>query len=291
MHTDELAIDEVLVRRLLSTQFPVWAELPLARVLPAGTDNAIFRLGDTMSVRMARRNGPKVPGGKDLDWLPRLAPLLPLQVPTPLAQGVPSEHYPWYWSVYTWVEGETQPVEAIDPTQAARDLAGFIAALQSVDGTEAPSGRGVPLVERDKGFRYWLSRVDIDATDAAAISTQWENSLAAPVWDGPPLWHHGDLDVRNWLVRDRRLSGVVDWDCMGVGDPACDVMVAWKLHSAEARDAFHDALKVDDATWARARGWVLSQAVAALGYYTPSNNPILHAEAIRWLELVLSERS
>jgi aminoglycoside phosphotransferase (APT) family kinase protein len=93
--------------------------------------------------------------------------------------------------------------------------------------------------------------------------------------------------VRNWLVRDGRITGVIDWECMGVGDPACDVMVAWKLHSAAARDAFRDSLGIDDATWQRARGWVLSQAVAILAYYTPENNPLLFGEAECWLDLVL----
>jgi aminoglycoside phosphotransferase (APT) family kinase protein len=123
------------------------------------------------------------------------------------------------------------------------------------------------------------------------VTDAWERALAAPPWDGPPTWHHGDLDVRNWLVRDGRISGVIDWGAMGVGDPACDVMVAWKLHSAAARDAFRDALPTDDATWERARGWVVWQAVAALAYYTPENNAALYREAERWLDLVLAERA
>jgi aminoglycoside phosphotransferase (APT) family kinase protein len=122
------------------------------------------------------------------------------------------------------------------------------------------------------------------------VTAAWKRALAAPPWDGPPVWHHGDLDARNWLVRDGRIGGVVDWGSMGVGDPACDVMVAWKLHSPAARDAFREALPTDDATWERARGWVLSQAVAILVYYTPENNPSLFGEAERWLALVLSER-
>ena len=122
------------------------------------------------------------------------------------------------------------------------------------------------------------------------MTVEWERALAAPPWDGPPVWHHGDLDARNWLVRDGRICGVIDWGSMGVGDPACDVMVAWKLHSAAARDAFREALPTDDATWERARGWALSQAVAILAYYTPENNPTLYREAESWLGLVLSER-
>lgn len=174
----------------------------------------------------------------------------------------------------------------IDAIEAARDLAVFVAALQRVDPVGAPRGRGIPLDERDAEIQRWLARFDGDQT----VREEWERALAAPPWEGPPVWHHGDLDMRNWLVRDGRISGVIDWGAMGVGDPACDVMVAWKLGSGVARDAFREALPTDDATWERARGWALSQAVAILAYYTPENNPALHREAEAWLELVLSER-
>jgi aminoglycoside phosphotransferase (APT) family kinase protein len=284
MHADELEIDEALVRRLLAEQFPEWADLPLSRVEPAGTVNAIFRLGDELSVRLPRRKGRAEPGSKELDWLPKLAPHLPLEIPVPVAQGRPSRAYPWFWDVYTWVEGETEPVEAIEAVQAARDLAALVGALQRVNPAGAPQGRGVPLAQRDEEIRYWLARFDGDPL----VSEEWERALAAPPWEGPPVWHHGDLDVRNWLVRAGRICAVIDWGSMGVGDPACDVMVAWKLHSREARDAFRKALPTDDATWERARGWALSQAVAALAYYTSENNPALYTEAESWLELVLA---
>ena len=285
MHEDEIEIDEALVRRLLAEQFPQWRDLSISRVEPSGTVNAIFRLGDELSTRFPRRDGPTEPGGKEHDWLPTLAPLLPLEVPVPVAQGRPSSDYPFFWDVYMWVEGETAPVEHIDAIQAARDLAAFVAALQQVDPAGAPRGRGISLVERDKEIRYWLAKFEGDR----AVFAEWERALAAPPWEGPPVWHHGDIDVRNWLVRDGRICAVIDWGSMGVGDPACDVMVAWKLHSRAARDAFREALPTDDATWERARGWVLSQAVAALAYYTPENNPALYHEAGRWLNLVLSE--
>jgi aminoglycoside phosphotransferase (APT) family kinase protein len=285
MHADELEIDEALVRRLLVEQFPEWADWPLSRVEPAGTVNAIFRLGDELSVRLARRKGPSEPGGKEFDWLPRLAPLLPVEIPVPVAQGRPSGDYPWFWEIHKWVEGERVPVEEIDEMQAALDLAALVGALQQVSSAGAPPGRGIPLAERDKEIRHWLARFDGDPT----VTTRWDRALAAPPWGGPPVWHHGDLDARNWVVRDGRISGVIDWGSMGVGDPACEVMVAWKLHSAAARDAFREALPTDDATWERARGWALSQAVAALAYYTPENNPTLYHEAESWLGLVLSE--
>jgi len=286
MHLDELEIDETLARRLLASQFPEWADLALRRVEPRGTVNAIFRLGQELSLRLPRRNGPTTPGSKELDWLPRLAPLLPVEVPVPVAQGRPSDDYPWFWEIHRWVEGETVPVTEIDAVQAARDLASLVGTLQRIGPDGAPPGRGIPLAERDPEIRSWLSRFRGDPR----VTAEWERALAAPPWDGAPVWHHGDLDMRNWLVRHGRITGVVDWGAMGVGDPACDVMVAWKLHSPAARDAFRDALPTDEATWERARGWALSQAVAILAYYTTENNPVLVHEAQSWLDLVLSDR-
>lgn len=286
MHADEIELDSSLVRRLVASQFPQWADLPLRRVEPGGTVHFIFRLGDDLSVRLPRRDGPTQPGSDELEWLPRLASVLPVEIPVPVAEGRPTADYPWCWEIHRWVEGETVPVEEIDAIQAARDLAAFVAALQEVSPAGAPRGRGIPLAERDHGIRPRLSKFDGDPR----VTAEWERALAAPPWDGPPVWHHGDLDARNWLVRDGRISGVIDWGSMGVGDPACDVMVAWKLHSPAARDAFRAALPTDEATWERARGWAVSQAVAALSYYTPESNPALYHEAESWLGLVLSER-
>jgi aminoglycoside phosphotransferase (APT) family kinase protein len=286
MHVDERDIDEMLVRHLLDEQFPQWAGRPLRRVDPSGTVNAIFRLGDDLSVRLPRREGPTKAGGKEFDWLPRLAPLLPVDIPIPVAEGRPNADYPWFWQIHTWVDGEAMPVEEIDVMQAARDLAAVVAALQQMSPAGAPPGRGIPLAERDRDIQYWLARFKGDPV----VRAEWERALAAPPWGGPPVWHHGDLDVRNWLLCDGRISGVIDWGSMGIGDPACDVMVAWKLHSAAARDAFRESLPTDDATWERARGWALSQAIAILAYYTPENNESLYREAENWLELVLAER-
>jgi len=285
MHADELELDEALVRRLLAEQFPEWAELPLQRIEPSGTVNAIFRLGDGLSARLPRKEGPTEPGGVELEWLPKLASRLPVEVPVPLAQGRPGANYPWFWEIHSWVEGEVVPVDEIDAVQAARDLAALVLALQRVDPTGAPPGRGIPLAVRDEQMRHWWARFDGDARAWEA----WQRALGAPPWDGPPVWHHGDLDCRNWVVRNGRIMGVIDWGSMGVGDPACDVMVAWKLHSAAARDAFREALRTDDGAWERARGWAVSQAVAALSYYTAENNPSLYHEAEAWLALALSD--
>jgi aminoglycoside phosphotransferase (APT) family kinase protein len=296
MHADELDIDVPLVRRLLAGQFPRWADLPIKPVRPMGTDNALYRVGDDMVVRLPRREQTSTTLEKERRWLPRLAPLLPLAVPVPLAEGMPAEGYPFAWSVYTWLNGENATTERIaNVGQLATDLAQFVAALQRIDPTGGPSPgehnffRGEPLARRDAATRAAIAsleaEIDVDAATAA-----WKNALRAPEWQRPPVWIHGDLDSRNLLVEDGRLSAVLDFGSLGVGDPACDVMVVWKVLSADTRDIFRTALSVDEATWARSRGWALSQAVIALAYYTLETNPVLVREAQRWMADVLADR-
>ena len=222
---------------------------------------------------------------------------MPLAVPVPLALGEPADGYPFVWSIYTWLEGETATVERIaDPDQAATDLARFVAALQRIDPTDGPppgehnSFRGEPLASRDESTRNAISTLS-GSIDVDAVTAVWDAALGAPDWPGAPVWIHGDLDSRNLLVREGRLSAVIDFGCLGVGDPACDVMVAWKLLSTETRDIFRAELSVDEATWARGRGWALSQALGALAYYTLETNPVLVGEAHRWMAEVLADRA
>lgn len=295
MPADEVETDVALVGRLLASQFPEWAGLPVEPVPFFGTDNAIYRLGSDMAVRLPRREKNTLQLEKERRWLPRLAPLLPLAIPAPLANGKPAETFPFEWSVYRWLEGETATSERIaDLAQAAADLAGFIAALQRVDPTDGPppgehnSFRGVPLATRDEATRAAIA--SLGATiDADAVTGAWEAALSAPEWNRPPVWVHGDLDARNLLVERGRLSAVIDFGCLGVGDPACDVMVAWKVLSAHTRESFRTALSVDEATWARSRGWALSQALIALAYYNLETNPVLVREARGWLAEVLAD--
>jgi len=295
MHADELDVEVGLVRRLLAEQFPEWADLPLEPVLPLGTDNANFRLGDELLVRLPRRPRTCVTLEKERRWLPRLAPHLPLAVPTPVAEGVATDGYPFAWSVYRWLAGETATVAPIaDPLQLAHDLAELIAALWRIDSSEGPPPgehnffRGEPLAARDEAMRVGVAAL-ADEVDMDAVTAAWDDALAAPEWQRAPVWIHGDLDARNLLVQDRRLSAVIDWGSAGVGDPACDVMVAWKVLQPGARDSFRAALDVDDATWTRGRGWALSQAIGALAYYTEETNAVLVSEARRWLAAVLAD--
>jgi aminoglycoside phosphotransferase (APT) family kinase protein len=293
MHADEVDTDVSLVRRLLAAQFPHWADLPIEPVPSVGTDNAIYRLGDDMAVRLPRIHWAAGQVGKEHQWLPKLAPLLPLAIPAPLAKGIPGEGYPWHWSVCVWLEGESATIERItDPLQAAKQLAQFMTALQSIDPTGGPCAidhnlRGVPLARRDAATREAIAAL-YGMLDVAAVTMAWEDALQAPEWDRAPVWFHGDMLPGNVLVERGRLSAVIDFGGLGVGDPACDLMIAWSLFSGESRDMFRVALQVDDATWARGRGHALSQALIFIPYYLDTN-PVGVRNAWRAIDEVLSD--
>jgi aminoglycoside phosphotransferase (APT) family kinase protein len=297
LHPDELDIDVPLVRRLLAAQLPQWADLPLRPVVSSGSDNALYRLGDDLAVRLPLRVGRTVDSlEKECEWLPRLAPLLPLAVPLPLAMGAPGEGYPCRWAVYSWLEGEAATVGNLDdPHVAARDLARFLAALQRIDTTGAPSAgehnffRGVPLAARDAGTRSAIAALD-GKIDVAAVTAAWEAALGVPDWDRPPVWIHGDFSDGNLLAARGRFSGAIDFGGIAVADPACDLMAAWCFLPAEAREVFRAELSVDDATWARGRGWALSVALIALPYYW-TTNPVRVAVSLRRIEEVLADHA
>ena len=294
MHIDEVNVDVSLVSRLLAVQFPHWADLPIEPVHSAGTDNAIFRIGDEMSVRLPRILNASGQVDKEDQWLPKLAPHLPLAIPVPLAIGIPGEGYPWQWSVYNWLEGENATIEHIaDPYRAALDLAHFISALQRVDPTGGPppssynSFRGEPLATRDTETRSAIASLD-DLLDTEAATAAWEAALQVPAWDSPPVWIHGDLSPLNLLVKHGQISAVIDFGCLGVGDPACDLQIAWNLFSVQTRDVFRTALTIDDAMWARGRGWALSVGLIALPYYQ-NTNPVLAGISRRTIDEVLAD--
>ncbi len=293
MHADEVHTDSALVRTLLAAQFPQWAQLPIAAVPSSGTDNALFRLGDDMVVRLPRIHWAVEQVAKEQRWLPVLAPNLPLAIPEPLALGEPALGYPWQWSVYRWLDGDTVAPGRLDDMQhAATELANFIAALQRIDATDGPppgahnSNRGEPLTVRDAGTRQAIAALE-GIIDRVAVTAAWEDGLNVPTWDGAPVWVHGDLAATNLLVRDGRLCAVIDFGCLGIGDPAVDLMVAWEF-LAPVRETFRAALAVDDATWVRGRGWALTTALVALPYYMDTN-PILVASARRRIEAVLTD--
>lgn len=273
IHADQIETDEFVVRRLLADQFPQWADLPLTAVPSSGTENAIYRLGDEMVVRLPYRPVRDEQIEKLDHWLPRLAPHLPLRIPEPLARGAPTREYPAAWSVVRWLEGEEASLERLaDPIEAARTLAAFVRALIAVDATGGPGPgthnffRGVPLAARDDMTRKSIGESE-GLVDTRAVMQAWEHDLAAPVWDRPPTWLHGDLVPDNLLLTDGRLNAVIDWGGLGVGDPATDLLPAWTGFRGASREAYREALGFDDATWSRGRGLALSTSIVALPYY------------------------
>jgi aminoglycoside phosphotransferase (APT) family kinase protein len=274
MHDGEVETDVWLVRRLLAGQFPQWAHLPIRLVDSYGTDHDIYRLGDGLSARLPRIEWAIGQARREAKWLPRLAPHLPLDVPAQVAMGEPAEGYPFEWSVYEWLPGENANATIDDLERAAVDLAEFVRALRAVDTSDAhprsQGSRGAPLEEVDAVVRRSIDELG-DRIDRDAAVMSWDESVNAPAWDGEELWVHGDLLPGNLLVVDGRLSAVIDWGGLNVGDPACDLQPAWNVFDDASRERYRMELDVDDASWVRGRGWALCQAVVALPYYWDTN--------------------
>ena len=295
LRPDGVNIDAALVRRLIATQFPRWADLPVRPVEVGGWDNRTFHLGEHMTVRLPSAARYALQVEKEQRWLPKLAPLLPLPIPVSLAKGAPAEGYPWQWSVYRWLEGETATVGRIaDLRRFATALAEFLNALRRIDPAGGPPPgrhnffRGGPLTVYDAETRQAVAALDgrVDADAALAV---WEAALGAK-WGGPPVWFHGDVAFGNLLVEGGRLAAVIDFGTSGVGDPACDLAIAWTLFGGESRDAFRAALGPDDATWARGRGWTLWKGLITLAEHIDAD-PIMAGEARRVIDEVLADHA
>ncbi|MEU1686503.1 aminoglycoside phosphotransferase family protein [Micromonospora sp. NPDC005707] len=289
MHVDEVRTDAALVRRLIAGQFPRWADRPVTPVPSGGTDNAIYRLGDELTVRLPRIASAVKQVEFEHEWLPVLAKHLPVAVPQPCAVGRPADGYPWPWAVHRWVDGEHPTGGNTDPRGFAADLGELVGGLRRADTAGARTGyRSGPLSGRDEYLREWTEAAR-GMVDTDAVLAIWEDALAAPAWDGPPVWTHGDLLAGNVLVRGGRLRGVIDFGAAGVGDPACDAMAAWTLLDSDTRDVFRETAGFDDATWARGKGWALT-FISALTYYRETN-PTMYALAKRAVGAVLSDRA
>ena len=264
---DAPAVNASLVRRLVADQFPQWADLEVRAVEEDGHDNSTFHLGDELSVRMPRRNLDADHLAIEHEWLPRLAPLLPLPIPVPVGMGTPGLGYGFPWLVNRWISGHNSSPDLIaDLTEFAKDLAGFLNTLMAIDATDAPTPgrityfRGCDPFFYDGDVRRCLGKLGnrIDARSATAV---WEAALDARS-DRLPVWFHGDVAVDNLLVDDiGRLCGVIDFGQMAAGDPACDVTIAWTLFTDSSREVFRSELAVDEATWVRGRGWGIWKAL------------------------------
>jgi aminoglycoside phosphotransferase (APT) family kinase protein len=290
----ETTLDVPLVRRLVCGQFPHLADREIAPLVTAGTDNAIYRLGDDLAVRLPLRESAAPQIAREQRWLPHLAPHLPLTIPEPLWAGVAAEGYPWPWSIRRWLDGRDAAHAGVpNRLQAAKDLGGFLTALRAIDARGGPPagranhGRGLPLARLDKRVRGDLARLGGEIDVGPPLSA-WDEALSAPAWSGPGAWLHGDLHPSNLLVRDGRIVAVLDFGLLGVGDPAADLFVGWSLLDAPARAVFRDAAAADDAMWKRGRGWAVFNAVIALAFYLKTN-PVLYQMARRTLAEIASQ--
>jgi len=262
-------IDATLVKRLIAAQFPQWSHLPVTPVEIDGWDNRTYRLGDDLTVRLPTAAGYVPAVDKENEWLPRLAPSLPVAIPTIVAKGVPGEGYPFPWSIRGWIQGETAAQARIDDmAQFATSVAEFLLALQRCDSSGGPAAgehswyRGAAPAHYDEETRRCLTELQghVDTDRAAAV---WDAALAAE-WHGEPVWFHGDIAAGNLLAVDGKLVAVIDFGTSGVGDPACDLVIAWTDFTGESRRVFRTAMEQDEGTWARARGWLLWKSLLVL---------------------------
>ena len=292
---EQPVIDDTLVRRMVTTQFPHWADLPVRSVAAGGWDNRSFHLGDEMIVRLPSSADYAAQVEKEHRWLPKLAPLLPLPIPTPLAMGKPASGYPWRWSIYRWIDGDTATPERIrDLSGFAASLAQFLVALQRIDPTGGPAPglhnffRGGSLTTYDAETRQAIAVLS-GKIDTAAATEVWEAALRTTC-NRSPVWIHGDVSAGNLLVQEGRLSSVIDFGMLGVGDPACDLSIAWTLFDGESREAFRAMLPLDPDTWARGRAWALWKAlIVAAGL--AETNAVEASVSWRIIDRVLEERS
>lgn len=266
---DKSEITPELIRLLLREQFPQWAALPIRPVDKDGWDNLTMRLGDTMSVRFPSADMYASQVAKEHRWLPALAPHLPVPIPHPLGKGRPGPRFPRPWSVYEWLAGRPAVPQAVaDPVRLAEEVGGFLTALHRIDATGGPAAgeqsfyRGAGPGHWDESARAAIGALD-DLIDAPAALDLWQTATSSD-WDAPPVWFHGDMAGSNLLVRDGRLSAVIDFGTCGVGDPACDLVIAWSLFHGESRESFRRIVALDEQTWARARGWMLWKAAVTL---------------------------
>ncbi|WP_341360746.1 aminoglycoside phosphotransferase family protein [Georgenia sp. M64] len=250
----EVGVDADLVRRLLTDQHPDLAGLPV-RAAVSGWDNVVHRLGDRLAVRTPRRRAAAALVRHEQRWLPGLASGLPVRVPVPLRTGTPTTYYPWHWSVVPWFPGTSAlTLPPVRRDALAPAFADFLLALHRPAPSGAPHNpfRGVPLAERDAVVRERLAGADV------RLLAVWDRALAAPAWDGPAVWLHGDPHPANLVVAGGRLAAVVDFGDLTAGDPATDLAAAWLVFGRAGRRVMRSRLGPSRDTWARAAGWALA---------------------------------
>lgn len=289
------AIDTVLIVRLLKSQFPQWAKLKITPVIDGGWDNRTFRIGRHMLARLPSAACYEPQVEKEHRWLPILAPLLPCKIPNPLAVGAPGAGYSWKWSIYGWLDGTPAASAPIGGSCSfALDVADFLRALHGIDTSGGPVPgphnfyRGGFLATYDGEMREAVDRLKGRVDGDAAIRL-WNCALTTS-WAGDS-WVHGDVSGGNLLVQHGRLCGVIDFGMLGVGDPACDLSIAWTLFESDAREAFRQRLRFDDDTWCRARAWTLWKAMITVAGLIENNGDDIVAKSLRIIDEILDEKN
>ncbi|MFD0713055.1 aminoglycoside phosphotransferase family protein [Paenibacillus sp. GCM10027626] len=287
-----IEINKELVSRLIKSQFPQWSDLRIEPVAKSGNDNRTFHLGEDMSVRLPshERYVPQVE--KELFWLPKLSPYLSLPIPSPLAKGNPAEGYPWPWSVNRWIPGEKVSHDnIISYNQLAVDLASFLMELQAIAASDGPpSGahnfyRSGSLTVYDEETKTALKNLE-SLIETSQFHQIWDEALQSE-WMGEAVWVHGDIAPGNLLVTDGRLCAVIDFGILGVGDPACDLAMAWTFFDDEGRRTFLAAMDCDKGMMNRARGWALWKAL--ITYDGNEKASAAAVEAKRTLDIILKD--
>jgi aminoglycoside phosphotransferase (APT) family kinase protein len=280
---------------LITEQFPQFAHLEIRPVDHGGHDNRTFRLGNEMSIRLPSAEEYVRQVEKEQQWLPKIAAHLPLSIPRPIAMGRPSACYPWSWSIYQWLEGESANTLALSDAHLvgiAEQLAHFLKAFHQFDGEGAPAPglhnwwRAAHTSVYDAETRSLIETLQ-DFIDVNQARSLWQRAIDSK-WEKDPVWVHGDVSSGNILVKENKLTAVIDFGCMGIGDPACDLTIAWTFFRGKSRAAFKTNLPLDEETWARARGWAMWKALYEISVLEEKNGPAL-AKQLQIIDAVLEE--
>lgn len=285
-------INQELVSSLIKDQFPQWADIPIHPVAKSGNDNRTFHLGCEMSVRLPSHERYASQVEKELFWLPRLRPHLSLRIPVPLGKGEPAPGYPWPWSVNRWVPGNTVcPDTVLNLNQLAVDLAGFLKELEAVDCSGGPRAGAHNFF---RGGSLWVYNEETQTAlrnlrpllQADPLEEIWNLALQSE-WAREPVWVHGDVAPGNLLEDHGKLCGVIDFGILGVGDPACDLTMAWTFFDDASRKIFFDSMESDQETRNRARGWTLWKAL--ITYDRNDKHSSAAIEGRRIIDAILKE--
>lgn len=264
-----MELDIELVRRLVDEQFPQWSGLPITPVAEQGNDNRTFRLGDHLAVRLPSHESYVAGISKEERFLPLLAEHLSVAVPAPVATGRPTAQYPYPWSVRHWLPGTAPDRDPeVDRARFARDLGLFLRELRAVPAQDGPAA-GAHSFYRGCHPRVYGDQVQAalrelgDQVDVAICNAIWQDALQS-AWETIPVWFHGDVAVGNLLTANGSLAAVIDFGTCGVGDPACDLVIAWTFFGGGERQIFRDTVELPDDAWSRACGWALWKALVTV---------------------------